>query len=178
MIFQTYLPHFIGELRKLLYFNVSDNQITYFPDSVISRNFNHLDISNNNFSLSDNDYELPEVPDYIQKYVTLDNKNVGILGHFNNLESYKPSSLSDLSFIRWFKNGVKFKRQDIPRIQWHLYDLIARCVNCSKYSLPDYDISYNISIPGASNLITTHSEIVILWLSFTCSKCLKAFLID
>lgn len=167
LFFQAYLPHFIGDLEKLLFLDVSNNLLTHFPDSLYQRTFHHLDMSNNNFLgiLDDHD----NVPNHILTYRTLVKKPDSLLKNTRNTLLQKPSvsELSGLSFIALRENRVKFKRRDIPRTLWHLYDVTGRCIHCTKFALPDYCyVSYCFSAPSAINLVTNHRTC--MWQSLTC----------
>lgn len=141
--------------------------LTHLPDSLYQRTFHHLDMSNNNFLGMLDDHN--NIPDHIHAYRTLINKSVGTLKNTRNSLYQKPpvTELSGLSFISLRENRVKFKRQDIPRTLWHLYDVTARCVHCTKFALPDYCyVSYCFSAPAAINFVTHHRTC--MWQSVTC----------
>lgn len=166
------MPHFIGELKKLKNLCVSQNLLEYFPGSLRNITFNELDISNNEHLPSES------------------NIFVSIRGGFkkiDNIHNYKlhqqnqsnldfdiarsAQKLSSLSFCSLMQNKIKFKRQDIPRTLWDLYQVVARCVLCHKFITPEYCILvYTIEKPIAYNFINSQSVSRLSWQSIKCSR--------
>lgn len=166
IFFQTYLPQYTGELKKLNSLSVAENLIAYFPDSLFTRTFAHLDISNNPF-VDDDSLKF----DHICKY------NMQLQDESITRSPNQPvvKSLCQLAFSYLMENHIKFKRQDIPRTMWHYFNVTGRCVHCDVFSLPDYSfVRHIISFPEAHNLIKNHPSAFIQWQSLICRyKCYK-----
>lgn len=158
LFFQTYLPHFLGELKKLKVLLVAQNMLVYFPYSLSSTNFNEMDISNNLF-------ELPKclLFNHLLKYLSVFEK----LKTMDDDLTVKP--LSNLSFYSLINNRVLFKRQDIPRTLWLYFDVVGRCILCHTCLLPDYSqVNHTHSLPSAVNLTKDFRTTKIPWQSLLC----------
>lgn len=131
--------------------------LNYFPACLYPRTFNLLDISNNSFMGKD----------------SLLNDHILYMQSHNEPISSAPvvKKLSHLSFYSLLDNCIKFKRQDIPRSLWHYFNIVARCVHCHKFVLPDCNrilINHSIGSPSTLNLIKNHTTNNIAWQSVVC----------
>lgn len=150
----------MGEIQKLTYLFVNNNSLRYFPNSLISRRFEQLDISNNMFIQCDM-LELDHIHSYKQSH------NIKVV------ERPIVKKLSHLAFCSLVENRVKFKRQDIPRTLWYYFNVIGRCSQCHKFTLPDYSVlKHTVGFPITCNLIRNNSTNNLSWQSLECSnKC-------
>lgn len=132
----------------------------YFPDSLFTRSFKHLDISNNQLMQFDSlDF------DHILAYQQSINKE------YNSETPQKEfvKSLSHLAFASIVENAIKFKRQEIPRTLWPYFDVVGRCINCNHFVSPEYcTVQHTIGAPSAINLIKNHYSSGITWQSMIC----------
>lgn len=134
--------------------------LTYFPESLYSRTFQEIDISDNKFSVPDT-YEF----DHLCKYQAL-NKLV----KHNGRETPVPK-LSHLSFCSLVSNCVVHRRRDIPRTLWRYYNVVVRCIHCHKFVFPDYfNVKQFVALPTSINLIKNHPVSNITWQSAVCQR--------
>jgi len=111
--------------------------ISYYPSGLMFARLEEVDISNNIFKLAE----------------PLDHCRLSYIEVFRRKrpdDDLIVRPLSHLSLFSLINNCVPFKRQDIPRSLWLLFDVVGRCLKCEKCILPDYSsIGYFDSIPEA-----------------------------
>jgi len=139
---------------------VSGNHLNYFPNGLRHRNFHQLDISNNKFLTAVN---FVRECDHIYTYV-------GSAYSQCSLAKLNVQSLRNLSFCSLFLNGVKYKRQEIPRTLWHFYDLLFRCGHCRKLMLPTkVFLIHSLAVPLAMvSLVKSHNSDRIMYQAVVC----------
>lgn len=148
-MFQTYLPHFIGELSKLRILSIDGNKIKFFPECIEDIFFLKKQIVNNNFD----DF----IPDFIPDFFE------------SNVSKYQATvpTLLNLSVVSLMTNRVKFSRQTIPYTLWTCYDLIGRCKYCGKVMILNEKYEhYFFDSPGTKKMIPLKG---IYWQFFLCS---------
>lgn len=134
----------------------------YLPTSLQFHDFHSLNISGNKFSIP-----LSEVRQY--DHIGLYMRSHG----YEETDPYKPivNELTYLTLTRLVECNIRFKRQHIPRTLWHLFDLLARCVHCKKYSLPyNVKIMYDFAILATQCLIYSDNNARLLYQGILCKK--------
>lgn len=167
MFFQTYLPQYIGRLKKLKCLNVAENMLTYFPLSLFKRTFNELNISNNKFVREDV-IEFDHICMYLKLLDEPKKKN----------NENRVSKLSHAAFNCILKNCIKFKRQDIPRTLWHYFNVVGVCGICERFILPQHSMVYHTrAAPDIVNIVRNHVDSSIPWQTSACLvQCIRPFI--
>lgn len=117
--FQVRVPRFIGELKDLKTLMLDGNSLWYFPESLLDKVLEALQIFNNRF----------------RRFFLNLNKQRCENAVNNGLQN--PSTLLDLSISSLITNNINFKRQEIPRDLWDSYDFVCRCKNCKRLFVYD-----------------------------------------
>jgi len=140
---QTYLPHFIGELKIIKHLFAADNMLAYIPHCLFQAFMTELDLINNNF--------------YSKK-------------PYDHLKTYKQSIkeptdfklLKHTVFFKLMDNFPQLKRQEIPRPLWEYFNYVGRCDKCRQWTLPDYSkitcVKFVPNIPKLNMAISLYSE--------------------
>lgn len=162
-MFQTFIPHFIGELKKLECLYINGNMLEYLPGCLQEKTFKYLNITDNNFKQMCN----------FQNNAKRDDMNMST----QEMEKEVCPKLSNLSFHALINSRIKVNRKDIPQALRHYYDTLCRCNHCSKFVSPNCAIeSYYSNWAKTSNIITNFN---ISWQFFeclyTCSRRLDYF---
>lgn len=152
LIFQKYLPHFVGELKELECLYINGNLLEYLPGCLQEKTFKHLNITDNNFKQISNSQNNVKTDD-VELRVQRTKKSVC-------------QKLSNLSFHLFINNRMKVSRKDLPQALRHYYYTLYRCKFCSKFISPDCALeTFYSSWAKTSNIITNFN---ISWQFFEC----------
>lgn len=156
-----YLPHYIDELKELQCLFINDNELKYLPEVLKYRTFKELNFTRNKFDSFN--FQLLDETSY-EKIKKLDKMRTK-----RNPVCLK---LSYLSFFSIIDNGVKFKRQEIPRELLNSFNVISRCRYCNQWLLPHYSSeTFSLGYAKTINLIQNST---LPWQCFVCRyKCNK-----
>jgi len=130
---------------------IDGNSLWYFPEILLDKVFQTLNIFNNRFIYLKFNEERRENAE------------------FTGLQN--PPKLSDLAVLSLINNCIKFKRQEIPRPLWNSYDFVCRCKLCKKLFVFDEKYQkFTFSIPKTIQMVRIES---IHWQFFECPSCVR-----
>lgn len=148
--FQTFIPHLIGELKKLHSIFIDNNYLKYLPESLQTRTFQHVNYSDNDFGNIN--------------YSLITNKNKEVSKNPSKVD--KIASLSQLSLFCLINNNVHFKRQDLSLAIIKGFDKIFRCSSCHKLMIAGETSLYHISFVKSKCFVLPET---MNWQYFKCT---------
>lgn len=154
--FQTYIPHFIGELNKLKSFYVNSNMLEFLPGCFQTRLFNNLNICDNNYK---DTIQIPTNP-----HIFID-----------EVRNPNFKALRDLSFDSIIKNCVQLSSQYIPIGLQHFFHSFSRCRICHSI-VYSHNTNETFEYDWIKTLNITSHNSPMAWQYFECyfkcnSKC-------
>lgn len=150
-MFQTFLPHYLAELKKIEELYINKNSIKCLPRGLLDITFKHINYNEN---------------EYVKN---TGNKSIYVNRLLRNEKRRAIMKLSHLSFLTLIRDRVKLKRDDVPSKLQHYFDQLGSCVFCRELLFNEYTNDRIDYFFAETHNITRSNVYCLPWLSLECN---------